>query len=70
MQKDRKALVALLGDSLPSFATLFRHAALLAGGVPHMKKRDVFSTRGPIWAVQLASLRTLAGMSSSLPKCS
>lgn len=43
MQQDRKALVALLGDSLPSFATLLRHAALLAGGVPHMKKRDVFA---------------------------
>ncbi|MCB1018333.1 MAG: hypothetical protein KDC27_00325 [Acidobacteria bacterium] len=40
MQKDRKALTALLSDSLPSFVTLFRHAALLTGGAPHMKKRD------------------------------
>ena len=43
MQKDRKALIALLGDSLPSFATLFRHAALLAGGAPHMKKREAIA---------------------------
>ncbi len=40
MQKDRKALVELLSDSLPSFATLFRHAALLAGGTPHMTKLE------------------------------
>jgi hypothetical protein len=43
MQKDRKALIALLGDSLPSFATLLRHAALLAGGEPHMKKREAIA---------------------------
>lgn len=43
MQKDRKALMALLNDSLPSFATLLRHAALLAGGAPHMKKREAIA---------------------------
>ena len=43
MQKDRKALVALLSDSLPSFATLLRHATLLAGGSPKMKKRQAIA---------------------------
>jgi hypothetical protein len=43
MQKDRKALIGLLSDSLPSFATLLRHAALLAGGAPHMKKREAIA---------------------------
>lgn len=43
MQRDRKALTALLSDSLPSFATLLRHAALLAGGSPQMKKREAIA---------------------------
>jgi hypothetical protein len=43
LQKDRKALIGLLSDSLPSFATLLRHAALLAGGTPRMKKREAIA---------------------------
>jgi hypothetical protein len=43
LQKDRKALIALLCDSFPSFATLLRHAALLAGGAPRMKKREAIA---------------------------
>ena len=43
LQRDRKAVTALMSDSLPSFATLLRHAALLAGGAPHMRKREAIA---------------------------
>jgi predicted nucleotidyltransferase len=42
LQKDRRQLIALMCDSLPTFATLLRHATLLAGGEAFMKKHEVF----------------------------
>jgi hypothetical protein len=54
MQRDRKALIALLGDSLPSFATLLRHAALLAGGAPQMKKREAIREAAAKLGIQAA----------------
>jgi predicted nucleotidyltransferase len=42
LQKDRRELIQLLVDSLPSFATLFRHELLLSGSAPPVKKREIF----------------------------
>ena len=39
---DRRALTRLLAESLPSFATLLRHALILGGDQPPVTKREVF----------------------------
>lgn len=41
-QNDRRALADLLVQSLPSFATLFRHALILKGNQPPSTKREIF----------------------------
>ncbi len=46
VQKDRSEIVRLLCDSLPTFATLLRHAVVLAGGEAKMKKREAFKAAG------------------------
>lgn len=41
-QNDRRALADLLVQSLPSFATLLRHALILKGDQPPSTKREIF----------------------------
>jgi len=41
-QHDRKAVTRLMLESLPTFATLFRHALLLAGFPASINKREIF----------------------------
>ena len=42
LQKDRRELTRLMADSVPTFATLFRHALILTGDSPPVKKREIF----------------------------
>jgi predicted nucleotidyltransferase len=42
LQKDRRGVVQLMVDSLPTFAALFRHALLLSGAEAPVKKRAIF----------------------------
>lgn len=42
LQKDRKQTTQLMVDSIPTFATLLRHALLLSGEPARMKKSEVF----------------------------
>ena len=42
LQKDRRELTRLMVDSVPTFATLFRHALILSGDSPPVKKREIF----------------------------
>ncbi len=42
LQNDRRGVVRLMVDSLPTFATLFRHALMLGGANAPLKKRDIF----------------------------
>ncbi len=44
--KDRAAVVQLMVDALPSFATLFRHALLVAGHPAPAAKREIFLAAG------------------------
>ena len=41
-QKDRRALTRLLVESLPSFATLLRHALILSGAEAPVTKHEIF----------------------------
>jgi len=45
---DNKALLALMLDSVSTFCVLLRHAMLLAGGTPGVKKREIVSHLGEI----------------------
>jgi len=42
LQKDRRELKSLMTASVPTFATLFRHALLLAGVEAPVRKREIF----------------------------
>jgi len=39
--RDHKAVLKLMQDALPSFSTLFRHALILAGERPSLRKREI-----------------------------
>ncbi len=42
LQKDHREVTRLMVDSLSTFSTLFRHALILSGAEPPVKKREVF----------------------------
>jgi predicted nucleotidyltransferase len=60
LQKDRRELIQLLVDSVPTFATLFRHALLLNGGAtPPVKKREIFREAAQRLSISAAPFETL-----------
>jgi predicted nucleotidyltransferase len=59
LQKDRRELIRLLLESLPTFATLFRHALLLGGGEPPVKKREIFREAARRWSISEVPFDTL-----------
>jgi predicted nucleotidyltransferase len=59
LQKDRRELIQLLVDSLPTFATLFRHALLLSGAQPPVKKREIFREAAKRLSISAAPFETL-----------
>ncbi len=42
LQKDHREVTRLMVDSLSTFSTLFRHALILSGAEPPVKKREIF----------------------------
>ena len=59
LQKDRRELIQLLVDSLPTFATLFRHALMLSGAQPPVKKREIFREAAQRLSISAAPFETL-----------
>jgi hypothetical protein len=59
LQKDRKEVIRLMVDSLPTFATLFRHAVIVAGGDPPVKRREVFRAAAERFSLSPAPFETL-----------
>jgi hypothetical protein len=59
LQKDRRELIQLLLDSLPTFATLFRHVLLLNGAQPPVKKREIFREAAQRLSISAAPFETL-----------
>jgi predicted nucleotidyltransferase len=59
LQKDRRELIQLLVDSVPTFATLFRHALLLSGAQPPVKKREIFREAAQRLSISAAPFETL-----------
>jgi hypothetical protein len=56
---DKQLLLNLLMDSVSTFATLFRHALLLAGFEAKWHKRDVFEGAAERFAIDAAPFYTL-----------
>ncbi len=46
VHRDGKAVVRLMQEAMPNFAALFRHALLLAGERPGLKKQEIFEKAG------------------------
>jgi predicted nucleotidyltransferase len=59
LQKDRRELIQLLVDSLPTFATLLRHALLLSGAQPSAKKREIFREAAQRLSISAQPFETL-----------
>ncbi len=59
LQNDRRAVVELMVDSLPTFATLFRHALALSGGIAPVKKREIFQEAASRFGVSKSPFDTL-----------
>jgi predicted nucleotidyltransferase len=62
MQKDTKALRALLTDSLPSFSTLFRHAVILDGRKTAVKKHEVFQQAAEAFGISPEPFETVLAL--------
>jgi len=59
IQKDRKQLIQLMVNSVSTFATLFRHALMLSGEEPHVKKREIFHQSASKFSISSAPFETL-----------
>ena len=59
LQNDRKQVLALMRDSAPTFATLFRHALILAGEPVRMRKREAFEAAAQRFGLDVAPFQTL-----------
>jgi hypothetical protein len=59
LQKDRREVLRLMADSIPTFATLFRHVLLLSGVEAPMKKREIFLAAAARFGIASAPFETL-----------
>jgi len=59
LQKDRKQTTQLMVDSLPTFATLLRHALMLEGEPATMKKSEVFRAAAERLGLSVEPFETL-----------
>lgn len=59
LQKDRRQLIQLMLDSIPTFSTLFRHALILSGEQPALKKREIFRQASACFSISATPFETL-----------
>ena len=59
LQKDRRQLIQLMLDSIPTFSTLFRHALILSGEEPPLKKREIFRRAAACFSISATPFETL-----------
>lgn len=58
MHRDRKAVAKLMQDAVPSFATLFRHALILSGRHPEVRKQEILHLAGECFGFDPAPFLT------------
>jgi predicted nucleotidyltransferase len=59
LQQDKSDVARLMLDSVSTFATLFRHALILAGGAAPVKKHEVFRAAAEKFAVSAEPFENL-----------
>ena len=59
LQEDRRELIQLMVDSVPTFSTLFRHALILSGDDPPVKKREIFQQAAARFSISAAPFEAL-----------
>jgi hypothetical protein len=59
LQEDRRQLIQLMLDSIPTFSTLFRHALILSGEQPPLKKREIFQQASACFSISATPFETL-----------
>lgn len=59
LQKDRREIIQLMADSIPTFSTLLRHALLLSGAAPPVRKREIFRQTAERLSLSAAPFETL-----------
>ena len=59
LQKDRHELTQLMIDSIPTFSTLLRHALILSGEQPPLKKREIFRQAAACFSISATPFETL-----------
>lgn len=64
IQKDRKQVIQLMLDSISTFATLFRHALILSGEQPPVKKREIFQQSAEKFSISATPFETLLDVRS------
>ena len=61
-QDDHRKLTRLLVEPLPSFATLFRHALILAGSQPPATKHEIFQQASEQFSISPESFEVILGV--------
>ncbi len=59
IHRDGQAVIRLMQEAMPNFATLFRHALILAGERPGLKKQEVFEKAGARFGFDPSSFITV-----------
>ena len=65
---DEKEVIQLLVKSLPTIATLARHALILAGATAPAKKREALEAASAHFGLEPASLRAVLGIREETEK--
>lgn len=59
LQKDRREVIQLMADSIPTFATLFRHALILSRGDSPVAKPEIFREAAQQFSLSFSPFDTL-----------
>jgi predicted nucleotidyltransferase len=59
LQRERQQVIDLMVQSLSTFATLFRHALILAGEKPPVRKREIFQAAAERFGISAAPFGSL-----------
>ena len=68
LQRRQKEVTRLMVESLPAFATLARHALILAGVAAPVRKREIFQAASSRFSMEAAPFLTVLGVREGVEK--
>ena len=68
LQQHKKEVTRLMVESLPTFATLARHALILAGVTAPARKREIFAAASSHFSIEAAPFLTVLGIREGTEK--